>query len=105
MGILIDNSGSMRDKRTAVNAAAMNLLKDSNRQDAAFIVNFNEHAYLDRALRPISSPSIADWRSIRVEPQRSMMPSPPRRMSWQRIRSFRSRCSLSCRTEQTTHRD
>jgi len=48
MGILIDNSGSMRDKRTAVNAAAMNLLKDSNRQDAAFIVNFNEHAYLDQ---------------------------------------------------------
>jgi VWFA-related protein len=48
MGILVDNSGSMRDKRTAVNAAAMNLLKDSNRQDSAFIVNFNEHAYLDQ---------------------------------------------------------
>ena len=48
LGILVDNSGSMRDKRTAVNAAAMNLLKDSNRQDAAFIVNFNEHAYLDQ---------------------------------------------------------
>jgi Mg-chelatase subunit ChlD len=48
MGILVDNSGSMRDKRTAVNGAAMNLLKDSNRQDSAFIVNFNEHAYLDQ---------------------------------------------------------
>ena len=48
LGILVDNSGSMRDKRTAVNAAAMNLLKDSNRQDTAFIVNFNEHAYLDQ---------------------------------------------------------
>ena len=48
MGILVDNSGSMRDKRTAVNAAAMNLLKDSNRQDSAFIVNFNDHAYLDQ---------------------------------------------------------
>jgi VWFA-related protein len=48
LGILVDNSGSMRDKRTAVNAAAMNLLKDSNRQDSAFIVNFNEHAYLDQ---------------------------------------------------------
>jgi VWFA-related protein len=48
MGILVDNSGSMRDKRTAVNAAAMNLLNNSNRQDSAFIVNFNEHAYLDQ---------------------------------------------------------
>ncbi len=48
MGILVDNSGSMRDKRTAVNAAAMHLLQDSNRQDVAFIVNFNDHAYLDQ---------------------------------------------------------
>ena len=48
MGILIDNSGSMLDKRTAVNRAAMNLLRDSNRQDTAFVVNFNDHAYLDQ---------------------------------------------------------
>ena len=34
MGILIDNSGSMRDKRAAVNNAAMKLLTDSNRQDS-----------------------------------------------------------------------
>lgn len=48
MGILVDNSGSMRDKRAAVNSAAMDLLRNSNRQDAAFIVNFNDHAYLDQ---------------------------------------------------------
>jgi len=48
MGILIDNSGSMRDKRGAVNDAAMRLLEDSNRQDSAFVVNFNDHAYLDQ---------------------------------------------------------
>jgi len=48
MGILVDNSGSMRDKRTAVNAAAMELLRDSNPQDAAFIVNFSDRAYLDQ---------------------------------------------------------
>jgi VWFA-related protein len=48
MGILVDNSGSMRDKRTAVNAAAMQLLHDSNSQDAAFVVNFSDHAYLDQ---------------------------------------------------------
>jgi Ca-activated chloride channel homolog len=48
MGILVDNSGSMRDKRPAVNAAAFNLLKDSNPQDEAFVVNFSERAFLDQ---------------------------------------------------------
>ena len=48
MGILVDNSGSMLDKRAAVNDAAVNLLRASNRQDSAFIVNFNERAYLDQ---------------------------------------------------------
>jgi len=49
MGILLDNSGSMRDKRTAVNAAALLLLKASNPLDEAFIVNFSDHAYLDQS--------------------------------------------------------
>ena len=49
LGILVDNSGSMRDKRAAVNAAALNLLKASNSQDAAFIVNFSDRAILDQA--------------------------------------------------------
>jgi len=48
MGILVDNSGSMRDKRSAVNAAALDLVRASNRQDAAFIVNFSDKAYLDQ---------------------------------------------------------
>ena len=48
MGILIDNSGSMRDKRGAVNSAAIKLLTDSNRQDSAFIVNFSDRAFLDQ---------------------------------------------------------
>jgi Ca-activated chloride channel homolog len=48
LGLLVDNSGSMRDKRAAVNAAALNLLRISNRQDSAFVVNFSEHAYLDQ---------------------------------------------------------
>jgi len=48
MGLIIDNSGSMRDKRTAVNAAAVTLLRESNRQDVAFVVNFSERAFLDQ---------------------------------------------------------
>jgi VWFA-related protein len=48
MGILIDSSGSMLDKRTAVDAAANKLLAESNPRDAAFVVNFNDKAYLDQ---------------------------------------------------------
>lgn len=47
LGIVIDNSGSMRDKRQKVEAAAIQLVKASNPQDEVFIVNFNEDAYLD----------------------------------------------------------
>ncbi len=47
LGILIDDSGSMRDKRARVSAAALALVKASNPQDEAFIVNFNDEAYLD----------------------------------------------------------
>lgn len=48
MGILIDNSGSMRDKRAAVNAAALDLVKASNPDDQAFVVNFSDEAYIDQ---------------------------------------------------------
>ena len=48
MGILIDNSGSMRDKRAAVNEAALDLIRASNPSDEAFIVNFSDEAFLDQ---------------------------------------------------------
>jgi Ca-activated chloride channel family protein len=47
MGLVIDNSGSMREKRPLVNAAALTLVKTSNAQDEAFVVNFNDDYYLD----------------------------------------------------------
>lgn len=47
MGIIIDDSGSMRDKRAAVNAAALAFVKTSNPQDEVFVVNFNDVYYLD----------------------------------------------------------
>lgn len=47
LGIVIDNSGSMRGKRERVEAAAIRLVKASNPQDEVFIVNFNDEAYLD----------------------------------------------------------
>jgi VWFA-related protein len=48
MGLVIDNSGSMRDKRTKVESAALALVKESNPQDEVFIVNFNDEAFLDK---------------------------------------------------------
>jgi Ca-activated chloride channel homolog len=48
MGIVIDNSGSMREKRAKVNQAALNLVRASNAQDEVFVVNFNDEYYLDQ---------------------------------------------------------
>ncbi len=48
MGIVIDNSGSMREKRLKVNQAALNLVRSSNPQDEVFVVNFNDEYYLDQ---------------------------------------------------------
>ena len=48
IGIVIDNSGSMRDKRAEVNKAVLNLIRASNAQDEAFVVNFGQTPYLDQ---------------------------------------------------------
>ncbi|MES1260091.1 MAG: VWA domain-containing protein [Acidobacteriota bacterium] len=47
LGLIIDNSGSMREKRQGVESSALTLVRDSNPQDEAFVVNFNDEAYLD----------------------------------------------------------
>jgi len=47
VGLIVDNSGSMRDKRKGVNAAALKFVQSSNPNDEVFIVNFNEEAFLD----------------------------------------------------------
>jgi Ca-activated chloride channel homolog len=43
VGLVIDNSGSMRPKRAEVIAAALAFAGSSNPQDQMFVVNFNEH--------------------------------------------------------------
>src|SRR5437870_1177959 len=47
LGLIIDNSGSMRDKRAKVEAANLALVKESNSDDEVFVVNFNDEAFLD----------------------------------------------------------
>jgi len=46
LGLVIDNSGSMRNKKQRVNAAALNFVRDSNPEDETFIVEFADDAQL-----------------------------------------------------------
>ena len=48
IGIVIDNSSSMRDKRQQVNQAVLNLIRASNPEDEVFVVNFSQNSYLDQ---------------------------------------------------------
>ena len=61
LGLVIDNSGSMRNKLAQVKAAALALVKESNRDDEVFIVNFNDSAYLDN---PKDKPFTNDMREL-----------------------------------------
>lgn len=47
LGLVVDNSGSMRDRRQKVELATLAMVKASNRLDQIFIVNFNDEAFLD----------------------------------------------------------
>ncbi|WP_188554616.1 VWA domain-containing protein [Edaphobacter dinghuensis] len=48
LGILIDSSGSMYDKRAAVEEASLDLVKLSNPEDEAFVVDFSWEAFIDQ---------------------------------------------------------
>jgi Ca-activated chloride channel family protein len=46
VGLVIDNSGSMRSKRSDVINAALAFARSSNPEDQVFVVNFNEHVLM-----------------------------------------------------------
>ena len=48
IGIVVDNSGSMRTKRAAVTKAVVNLVQASNPKDEVFVVNFSDEPFLDQ---------------------------------------------------------
>ena len=48
IGLLIDSSGSMYDKRPAVDKASLDFVKLSNPQDEEFLVDFSWEAYIDQ---------------------------------------------------------
>ncbi|MEJ7607083.1 MAG: VWA domain-containing protein, partial [Bryobacteraceae bacterium] len=47
LGLIIDNSGSMRNKRKLVEAAAVAAIKASNPRDEVTVVNFNDEPFQD----------------------------------------------------------
>jgi VWFA-related protein len=48
LGLLIDSSGSMYDKRTAVDKAAVDFVRLSNPEDEEFLVDFSWEAFIDQ---------------------------------------------------------
>jgi Ca-activated chloride channel family protein len=48
IGLLIDSSGSMYDKRAAVDQASLDLIRLSNPKDEEFLVDFSSEAFIDQ---------------------------------------------------------
>jgi VWFA-related protein len=48
IALVVDNSGSMSRKRPSVNKSALDLIRASNPEDEAFVVNFSDEAFLDQ---------------------------------------------------------
>src|SRR5215467_10591538 len=63
VGLLIDNSGSMRRKRADVIGAALAFAASSNPQDEIFIVNFNERVFMGL---PPAVPFTSDLAQLRT---------------------------------------
>ena len=60
LGLIVDNSTSMRGKRADVTAAALEFVRSSNQQDEMFIVNFNERATLGLPVERLFSASATE---------------------------------------------
>jgi VWFA-related protein len=61
VGLVIDNSGSMRSKRSEVINAALAFARSSNPKDQVFVVNFNEHVLMGL---PANIPFTGDQRQL-----------------------------------------
>jgi Ca-activated chloride channel homolog len=63
VGLVVDNSGSMRSKLAGVVAASLAFVKSSNPQDELFVVNFNQRVSLGL---PQSVPFTSDLQQLRA---------------------------------------
>jgi Ca-activated chloride channel homolog len=48
VGLVIDNSGSMRSRRQRINSAVLTFVRESHPENEAFIVNFGDTAYVEQ---------------------------------------------------------
>ena len=60
VGLVVDNSGSMRSKRADVITAAIEFVLSSNPDDRMFVINFNEHVRFGLAGNNAFSGSVAE---------------------------------------------
>ena len=73
VGLIVDNSTSMRSKRGDVTAAALAFVRSSNPQDEMFIVNFNERVTLGLPAARLFSASLQELeRALNGVPARGM---------------------------------
>ena len=76
IGLIIDNSGSMRRRKPAVLAAAMAFAKNSNPQDELFVVSFNDRPQLGLPGSKLSSANAEELAAaIRLFTMRSSLAS------------------------------
>jgi Ca-activated chloride channel homolog len=68
VGLVVDNSGSMKSKRSDVIAASMAFARLSNPADEMFVVNFNEHATFSLPDTKLFSASPAELESALLKP-------------------------------------
>jgi Ca-activated chloride channel homolog len=72
VGLVIDNSGSMHNKRAQVNSAALSFVRESNPDDETFIVDFDDNAYLERDFTSNIDDLIATLSSIDTRGQTAL---------------------------------
>jgi len=72
LGLIIDTSASMTDKRDRVASAALAMVKASNPEDEVFIINFNESAVLARDFTNDTKALEKALRSLEVKGETAM---------------------------------
>ncbi len=72
MGLIIDNSASMKEKRDRVISATLAMIKASNPDDEIFIINFNEEAKLTQDFTSNIATLEKSMRSIGTEGETAM---------------------------------
>jgi VWFA-related protein len=72
LGLVIDNSGSMRNKRQRVNSAALSFVRESNPNDQTFIVDFDDEVLLRQDFTGKMSDLVGALRDIHTQGQTAL---------------------------------